>query len=179
MARKTDLSNVKDLNNEQLIAIRERLEASKKTLVCFELDKVAYVTEMMHVNHAWLSFEQSSSGYRQARIRMNKMQKMALRNKLETRKLGEADAIFNRYIERIKELNGGKLPKQLNRGHAYECWLTEEAGQVWTPDNLPFWKGADLEVNGMTYQIKGEGAEYFNECNIANALRWEAEQARA
>ena len=179
MSKKTDLSNVKNLTYEQLTEARERLEYSAKTLFCFKLDQFAYSLEMTHVNRDWLSYERSSSGYRQARIRLDKKAKAALRNRKECRKLGKYDDIFNRYIERIKELNNGELPKQLNVGHAYECWLTEEAGQEWKPDNLPFYKGADLEANGTTYQIKGENAEYFTESNIANALRWEAEQARA
>ena len=179
MAKKTDLSNVQDLSNEQLTEAREFTEYSEFTVLCFKLDQFAYAVTMKHIDHNWLSYERSSSGYRQARIRLDKTQKAMLRNRKECRKLGKYDDIFNRYIERIKELNDGKLPKQLNKGHAYECWLTEEAGQEWKPDNLPFWMGADLEANGTTYQIKGENAEYFTETNIANALRWKAEQARA
>ena len=177
--KSNELDFVKSLTQTQQTEIRERLEYSKLSIYCFELDGEGYAVTMQHIDRSWLQFGDSSNGYKQARIRTSKRVKMALRNRRECRKLANYDTMWDRYIERIKELNGGKLPKQLNKGHMWECWLTEEAGQAWEPDRVPFWMGADLEANGTTYQIKGEGAEYFNESNLASALKWEAEQARA
>lgn len=174
-----DTSAVKGLSLNEFLTIRERLEYSKQTIVCFELEGVAYAVTMHHVARELVKLDQSSRGLKQGRIRLSKKDKLVLRNRKECRKLGAYDTIFDRYVKRITELNDGKTPKQLNKGHAWECWLTEEAGQEWKPDTLSFWLGADLEANGTTYQIKGDGAEYFNETNIANALKWEAEQARA
>lgn len=177
--KKTDLTAVKNFSDSDFIETRERLEYSKYSVLCFELNGIGYSVTDARIDRRYISIEISSRGLKQGRIRLTKRDKLVLRNRKECVKLGSYDEIFNRYIARIKELNNGKLPKQINKGHMWECWMTEKAGQAWEPDNLSFWKGADLEANGTTYQIKGENAEYFNETNIANALKWEAEQARA
>lgn len=50
-----------------------------------------------------------------------------------------------------------------NRGEIFEKIITELAGQRWEKDNVPFYMGSDLSVNGHEYQIKFEKATFTNE----------------
>ena len=54
-----------------------------------------------------------------------------------------------------------------NKGEIFEKLVTENSGQEWTKDNVPFTKGGDLTVNGIAYQIKFEKATFTNEKTLA------------
>lgn len=54
-----------------------------------------------------------------------------------------------------------------NKGEIFEKIITENAGQVWEKDNIPFTDAGDVEINGVAYQIKFEGATYTNEKSLA------------
>jgi hypothetical protein len=54
-----------------------------------------------------------------------------------------------------------------NKGEIFEKLVTENFGQEWTKDNVPFTKGGDLTVNGIAYQIKFEKATFTNEKTLA------------
>ena len=41
-----------------------------------------------------------------------------------------------------------------NKGEIFEKLVTESFGQVWKKDNIPFTEAGDIEVDGITYQIK-------------------------
>ena len=57
-----------------------------------------------------------------------------------------------------------------NRGEIFEKFVTELNGQAWEKDNLPFYEGSDLEVNGIGYQLKFEGATYMTEKQMYRML---------
>ena len=61
-----------------------------------------------------------------------------------------------------------------NRGEIFEKFVTELNGQTWEKDNLPFWEGPDLEVNGIGYQLKFEGATYMTESQMYKLMEEEA-----
>lgn len=50
-----------------------------------------------------------------------------------------------------------------NRGEIFEKLCTENVGQAWTKDNIPFTEAGDLTVNGTAYQIKFEKASFISE----------------
>lgn len=56
-----------------------------------------------------------------------------------------------------------------NKGEIFEKMVTEKAGQVWTKDSVPFTECGDINVNGIEYQIKYQGATLTNE-KILNKL---------
>lgn len=58
-----------------------------------------------------------------------------------------------------------------NKGEIFEKMVTERYGQEWVKDNVPFNIGADLEVNGIGYQLKYEGATFATEKTLANMAR--------
>lgn len=55
------------------------------------------------------------------------------------------------------------MASRYNRGEIFEKFVTELNGQTWVKDSLPFWEGPDLEVDGIGYQLKFEGATYMTE----------------
>ena len=54
-----------------------------------------------------------------------------------------------------------------NNGEIFEKLITEKFGQKWIKDNVPFTKAGDIEVNGISYQIKFEKATFTNEKSLA------------
>ena len=50
-----------------------------------------------------------------------------------------------------------------NKGEIFEKLCTENVGQKWTKDNVPFTCGGDLTVGQTSYQIKFEKATFTNE----------------
>lgn len=55
-----------------------------------------------------------------------------------------------------------------NRGEIFEKLITENFGQEWKKDNVPFTKAGDIEINGIAYQIKFEKATFINEKTLIN-----------
>lgn len=54
-----------------------------------------------------------------------------------------------------------------NRGEIFEKMVTEKCGQMWKKDNIPFFMGGDLTVDGVAYQLKFEKATFVNENTLA------------
>lgn len=55
-----------------------------------------------------------------------------------------------------------------NKGEIFEKLYTEKNGQVWTKDNKKFTECGDIEINGISYQIKYEKATFTNEQTLLN-----------
>lgn len=96
----------------------------------------------------------SHGGTRKLRIRMNTIARHRLIN------MGAA------YIGTAADI----LASRKNKGEAFEQWVTENAGQEWHKDSVPYYMDGDLTVNGIKYQIKFESASLANETTIAKAL---------
>lgn len=54
-----------------------------------------------------------------------------------------------------------------NKGEVFEQMVTEHFGQIWTKDSVPFWKGPDITVDGINYQIKFQEASFISESALA------------
>ena len=67
-----------------------------------------------------------------------------------------------------KFFNDMVIESRYNRGEIFEKLVTEEFGQVWEKDTVPFTEAGDIEVNGTAYQIKFEKATFTNEKSLAN-----------
>lgn len=62
------------------------------------------------------------------------------------------------------------LEAGMNKGEAFEKWYYKRCGQVWTKDNVPYWKDGDITVNGEKLQLKWENASLTNENVIRKAM---------
>ena len=96
----------------------------------------------------------SHGGARKLRIRMTTIARHRLMN------LGAA------YIGTASEV----LASRKNKGEAFEQWVTENAGQEWHKDSVPYYMDGDITINGTKYQIKFESASLANENTIAKAM---------
>ena len=96
----------------------------------------------------------SHGGARKLRIRMTTIARHRLLN------LGAA------YIGTASEV----LASRKNKGEAFEQWITENAGQEWHKDSVPYYMDGDITINGTKYQIKFESASLANENTIAKAM---------
>lgn len=155
----------------EMIVARKALEAAEKTMMCFEMNGIGYavVTEL---RDSWIKQDRESSrrgGQLKARIRLNSIDRAALHNRPECIRLGAMDELTAAYAEAYTKARGKKAPK--NNGWVYECAVTERlAGQTWEPDSVPFWKAPDVVINGIGYQVKGDGAEWFTERCLMTAI---------
>lgn len=57
-----------------------------------------------------------------------------------------------------------------NRGLACERLVTEHYGQTWEHDNLEWWEGPDIVVNGEPFQIKYDKATLCHEGQAGLAI---------
>lgn len=57
-----------------------------------------------------------------------------------------------------------------NKGEIFEKMVTEYFGMEWEKDSVPFTEAGDIEVNGIAYQIKFEGATFTNEKLIRSLI---------
>ena len=62
-----------------------------------------------------------------------------------------------------KFINAKGKPTKYNRGEIFEKLVTEQFGQVWEKDAVPFSEGADVVGNGIPYQVKFEKATFIHE----------------
>ena len=97
----------------------------------------------------------SHGGARKLRIRMNTLARRRLLD------MGAA------YIGTAAEV----LASRKNKGEAFEQWITEQAGQEWHKDSIPYYMDGDITIGGTKYQIKFESASLANEITIAKALK--------
>jgi len=54
-----------------------------------------------------------------------------------------------------------------NKGEVFERMVTNHFNQEWNKDNRPFTECGDINVNGIEYQIKFEGATFTTEKQLA------------
>ena len=155
----------------EMTTARKALEYAEKTMVCFQQDGIGYaiVTEL---RDNWVKQDRESSargGQLKARIRLNKTDRAALIHRTNCVRLGTMDELTAAYCDAYTKARGKKAPK--NNGWVYECAVTERlGGQTWEPDNVPFWKAPDVVINGTSYQVKGDGAEWFTERCLMTAI---------
>lgn len=72
--------------------------------------------------------------------------------------IGTAEELFDKSIK--------------NKGHKYEKYCTEKAGQIWKADRVEYYKDGDLTVNGIKYQIKYDDASLANVNTIEKAKQY-------
>lgn len=69
-----------------------------------------------------------------------------------------SEEFFNGYCDNNK----------YNKGENFEKLVTEEAGQEWVKDNIPFTEAGDVIINNVHYQIKFTKATFCNEKSLIN-----------
>ena len=67
----------------------------------------------------------------------------------------------------IEYFNEVVADTKYNKGEVFEKIITENNGQTWTKDSVPFTIDGDLTVDGVAYQIKYQGATFTNEKTLA------------
>lgn len=153
-------------------AARRACEAAEATLVCFELDGIAYSCET-EICENWVKWEHaatSKGGKMKARIKLDAKTKHALKNRRSCLVLGTMAEVNAIYAAAYEAAKGKPAPK--NSGWAFEAFITEKlARQTWEPDSVPFWKGPDVVIHGISYQIKASGATYYTENGLQTAMR--------
>lgn len=156
---------------EEMCSARRALETAEKVIVCFQLDDIGYAV-ITELRDSWVKRDRESSsrgGKLKARIRLSQLDRAALHNRTTCRRLGTMKELTAAYAEAYTQVKGKKAPH--NKGYVFECAVIQRLGkQEWKPDRTPFWKAPDVVINGIGYQIKAEGAEWFTEKSIQTAI---------
>ena len=63
----------------------------------------------------------------------------------------------------VDYFNGLVAESRYNKGEIFEKLMTEYFGQTWEKDSVPFTVQGDINVDGIEYQVKYEGATFTNE----------------
>lgn len=67
----------------------------------------------------------------------------------------------------VKYFNETVADSIYNKGEIFEKMVTEEFGQTWEKDNIPFTEAGDIAVGNKAYQIKFEKATFITEKSLA------------
>ena len=131
--------------------------AATAYIIGFLLNAKVYTIYLPHLPEWLVAMDRESTshgGARKLRIRMNTLARRRLMD------MGAA------YIGTAAEV----LASRKNKGEAFEQWITEQAGQEWHKDSIPYYMDGDITIGGTKYQIKFESASLANENTIAKAL---------
>lgn len=165
------------------LKIREQYEKAEFVKFCWIENTLVYVVTMKHIPHNWVKIERaatSKGGGLKARIRPNAKDKAALHELPTCKVLGTLEELstayqkaYMLYDKKACATNSKRKPKTKapkNNGWMFECAITQQAGQTWEPDKIPFWIAPDVLDNGIGYQVKGDDAEYYTEVNLKGCL---------
>lgn len=74
---------------------------------------------------------------------------------------GECEVICTEaaFLEMVKN-------SKYNKGEIFEKLITEKFGLVWEKDNVPFFKGADIETEEKAYSVKFQKATICTETTL-------------
>ena len=142
---------------EYLIAEYNRLAYTHDYIYGFEYKGVVYAVKTTDVVMPYvLKLDKASRGAGYSlRFKPTNAQKLLL-----IAKGAEVVCSIEYFNEVVKELS-------YNKGEVFEKIITENNGQTWTKDSVPFTIDGDLTVDGVAYQIKYQGATFTNEKILA------------
>lgn len=142
---------------EYLIAEYNRLAYTHDYIYGFEYKGVVYAVKTTDVVMPYvLKLDKASRGAGYSlRFKPTNAQKLLL-----IAKGAEVVCSIEYFNEVVKEL-------PYNKGEVFEKIITENNGQTWTKNSVPFTIDGDLTVDGIAYQIKYQGATFTNEKTLA------------
>ena len=144
----------------ELLKAYEETTAADYTRYAFPIDNKVYEI-IFKALPAWLvKMDRESTKHGGAeKIRINP----TAENKRKLLALGAA------YIGTIEELFDVDVK---NKGHKYEKYCAEKAGQTWKRDRVEYYKDGDLTINSIKYQIKFDDASLANVNTIEAAKKY-------
>lgn len=161
----------KNLTFREKVVLRHSLDKADKLMLCYEFNGMGYVNVLESFREDWVKEESMSSargGGMKARVRLNKIARAALAR--QGVKLGTVEELDMLYRAQYKAAQGKDAPN--NKGYMWECAVTVKlANQNWEPDSVPFYEAPDVTINGIGYQVKGDGAEYFTDKGLEKAAK--------
>ena len=126
-------------------------DASDALILGFCYEGTAYTIRLPEVPERFVKLSRSSSSHKRG------MQTLRLRLTVTDKE--ELIAAGAEIFGKAEILHDPKL----NKGQMLEKIVTERAGQVWKPNNKPFWEGGDVVIDGVDYQVKFEEATLATE----------------
>ena len=139
------------MKKQTMIRQYRRFSGADGYIVGFEYKKNIYIIEVAEIMPRWMSVQHSSS--RTGRV--PKLQ-MSINNKAK-----------EQFIRKGATCLGSEdliICDDLNKGFAFERLVSEYYGIEYRgQDNVGFWVGGDLEVDGEQIQIKFQNAQIVSE----------------
>ena len=155
-----------------MINARQKTEKADKYILCFIEKGKAYsiVADNIRPENIRITCTATSKGKQlSARITFGTLYRNALMNRKACECLGNIEKLQSEYRNYYEQLKGKKAPN--NIGFMFEYTIFARNNQVWAPNNVPYWVDGDITINGISYQIKAEGAEYFTESSLNSAIK--------
>ena len=159
-------------NLTEMLAQRQATEKADKYILCFIEKGLAYaiITDSIRKESLRITTTATAKGKQLSeRIAFATLYRNALKTRKSCICLGDFNLLNNAYKAYYEKVRGKKAPN--NKGLAFEYTIFHLHGQEWKPNNVPYWVDGDITINGISYQIKAEGAEYFTASSLASALK--------
>lgn len=143
-----------------------RLNGADKYIVAFPFNNEIHYVVVNHLKMNWLklSREAKSKGGHQ------KVKLYASLKELAT---------MNHFYLCDKETFEEWTKFYHNKGNAIEKIIADVNGMDFTPNSFPFYRGGDIEIDGVSYQLKWYEASLTNIVTLHNAQKWYRENKRA
>ena len=156
----------------ELIAQRQALEKANKYILCYVEKGTAYaiITDSIRKESIRFTVTSTAKGKQlSARVSFGTLYRNALKNRKSCVCLGDYKLLEQDYKTYYEQARGKKAPN--NKGLCFEYTIFKLHGQEWKPNNIPFWVDGDITIDGISYQIKAEGAEYFTASSLNSAMQ--------
>lgn len=130
----------------EMLTQYNELSATNNYILGFVQNHKVYMQVCEHINPDYLSIEEASRGQGDnLRLRIRSPYRKAL---IETCIcIGEETLLIS---------------SKYNKGECFEKAVFEIYNQEWKKDNIPFWVQGDININGIEFQIKLDGATLIN-----------------
>ena len=144
------------MTKETMISNYRKFSAAKKYALGFERDGKIYMSLVDEIMPRWIRVETSSTkngNKRKLQLRLHAEDcKRLIRNGAQV-------------LCSVEELPKARCKN--NKGVAFECAVSEHYGVEFRgKDNIGFWYDGDLTVDGISYQIKLNGAQIVAESTL-------------
>lgn len=140
------------MKKENAIRYYRKFSAADAYIIGFTYKKDFYIVEVEEIMPRYISVEREASskgGHEKLQLRLKNAHKEQLIRK------GARKVDF--------------IPTGTNKGRAFERFIYEQNGQEFRGnDHVGFWVEGDININGIEYQVKLEGAQIVTFSTLHN-----------
>ena len=150
------------MNKQTMIKVYREFSAHDAYVFGFVYKKELYISKVDEIKPRMVAVERAST-------QNGGQPKLQLRLKNQ-----HMEQLIRKGAEKIGTMADLPLDRYSNKGVALECLISERNGiEFRGKDNIGFWVEGDLTINGISYQIKFNGAQIVSEGTLHTLKRFQ------